>query len=62
MKTRVLAVLGMILLVVLLTALPAYAQQPGVGLCVPLPDPPLILDWTIRAIKVALVGEIDCGL
>ena len=45
----------------------AIAQEPrfphpGIGLCVPLPDPPLLLDWTIRAIKVAIVGEIDCGL
>lgn len=35
--------------------------DPGVGLCAPLPDLPL-LDWTIRAIKVAIAGEIDCGL
>jgi len=42
---------------------PAWAQfNPGIGLCAPLPDPPLILDWTIRAIKLALGGEIDCGL
>lgn len=36
--------------------------DPGVGACVPLPDLPLILDWTIRALKVAIGGEIDCGL
>lgn len=36
--------------------------DPGVGVCVPLPDPPLLLDWTIRAIKIALGGEVDCGL
>jgi hypothetical protein len=35
--------------------------DPGIGACVPLPDPPLI-DWTIRAIKVAIGGEVDCGL
>lgn len=36
--------------------------DPGVGACISLPDPPLLLDWTIRAIKLAIGGEIDCGL
>lgn len=51
-------------LLALLTASPAVAGpfDPGIGACVPLPDPPLLLDWTIRAIKVAIGGEVDCGL
>jgi hypothetical protein len=64
---RALIVVGLCLAMAAGSWTPVGAQEkgpyaPGVGVCVPLPDPPLVLDWTIRALKIAVVGEVDCGL
>jgi hypothetical protein len=31
--------------------------SPGIGACVPLPDPPLVADWTAKFLEVVLLGD-----